>query len=122
MRQTRADGFRPELYVLPADAAEAPQVRAALERKVAALQRTYPGIGVDERGGLLHVAIPDTYRLGHEAHFAEVMSRYLDYLSGRARMPAWERPNMLAKYYVTTTGTEMSRQSEPRPAPRLAPR
>jgi len=121
VRQTRADGFRPELYVLPADAAEASQVRAALERKVAALQRTYPGIGVDERGGLLHVAIPDTYRLGHEAHFAEVMSRYLDYLSGRARMPAWERPNMLAKYYVTTTGTEMSRQSEPRPAPRLAP-
>ena len=122
VRQTRADAFRPELYVLPADAAEAPQVRAALERKVAALQRTYPGIGVDERGGLLHVAIPDTYRLGHEAHFAEVMSRYLDYLSGRARMPAWERPNMLAKYYVTTTGTEMSRQAEPRPAPRLAPR
>jgi predicted dehydrogenase len=122
VRQTRADAFRPELYVLPVDAAQAPQVRAALERKVAGLQRTHPGISVDERGGLLHVAIPDIYRLGHEAHFAEVMSRYLDYLSGRARMPAWERPNMLAKYYVTTTGTEMSRQSEPRPAARLAPR
>ena len=122
VRQTRADAFRPELYVLPADAAQAPQVRAALERKVADLQRTHPGITVDERGGLLHVAIPATYRLGHEAHFAEVMSRYLDYLSGRARMPAWERPNMMAKYYVTTTGTEMSRQSEPRVAPRRAPR
>jgi predicted dehydrogenase len=122
VRQTRADAFRPELYVLPVDAAQAPQVRAALERKVAGLQRTHPGISVDERGGLLHVAIPDTYRLGHEAHFAEVMSRYLDYLSGRARMPAWERPNMLAKYYVTTTGTEMSRRSEARVAARLAPR
>jgi predicted dehydrogenase len=122
VRQTRADAFRPELYVLPVDAAQAPQVRAALERKVAGLQRTHPGISVDERGGLLHVAIPDTYRLGHEAHFAEVMSRYLDYLSGRARMPVWERPNMLAKYYVTTTGTEMSRRSEARVAARLAPR
>jgi predicted dehydrogenase len=122
VRQTRADAFRPELYVLPADAAQAPQVRAALERRVADLQRTHPGITVDERGSLLHVAIPATYRLGHEAHFAEVMSRYLDYLSGRARMPAWERPNMLAKYYVTTTGTEMSRRSEARVAARLAPR
>ena len=121
VRQTRADAFRPELYVLPVDAAQARQVRAALERKVAALQRTYPGISVDERAGLLHVAIPDTYRLGHESHFAEVMSRYLDYLSGRARIPTWERPNMLAKYYVTTTGTEMSRRSEARVAPRLAP-
>jgi hypothetical protein len=122
LRQTRADAFRPELYVLPVDARQVPQVRAALERKVAALQRTYPGIRVDERAGLLHLAIPDTYRLGHEAHFAEVMTRYLEYLSGRARIPAWERPNMLAKYYVTTTGTEMSRRSEARVAPRLAPR
>ena len=122
VRQMQADAFRPELYVLPVDAARAPQVRAALERKVAGLQGTHPGISVDERGGLLHVAIPDTYRLGHEAHFAQVMSRYLDYLSGRARMPAWERPNMLAKYYVTTTGTEMSRRSEARVAARLAPR
>ncbi len=122
VRQTRADAYRPELYVLPVDAARAHQVRTALERKIAALQRTYPGISVDERAGLLHVAIPDTYRLGHEAHFAEVMSRYLDYLSGRVSVPVWERTNMLAKYYVTTTGTELSRLSETRVAPRLAPR
>jgi predicted dehydrogenase len=122
VRQTQADGFRPELYVLPASAAEATSVRAALERKVTNLQGTYPGISVDERGGLLRVAIPDRLRLGHEAHFAEVMSHYLEYLRGRNALPTWERPNMLAKYYVTTTGTEMSRLAEPRAAPRLAPR
>jgi predicted dehydrogenase len=121
VRQTRADAFRPELYVLPAAAADAGRVRAALERKVADLQTTYPGISVDERGSLLHVAVPDSYRVGHEAHFAQVMSHYLDYLRGREPLPAWERPSMLAKYYVTTTGTEMSRQSEARAAPRLAP-
>ena len=121
VRQTRADAFRPELYVLPANPADAGRVRAALERKVADLQGTYPGIGLGERGGLLHVAIPDGYRLGHEAHFAQVMSHYLDYLRGREALPAWERTNMLAKYYVTTTGTEMSRLSEPRVAARLAP-
>ena len=43
VRQTRADGFRPELYVLPAAGSDAASVRAALERKVADLQQTYPG-------------------------------------------------------------------------------
>ena len=78
-------------------------------------------VAVDERGDLLHVSIPDSYRVGHEAHFAQVMSHYLDYLTGRDALPAWERANMLAKYYVTTTGTDMSRLSEPRTAERVAP-
>ena len=26
-------------------------------------------------------------------------------------MPAWERPNMLVKYYISTKGVEMSRKS-----------
>ena len=51
----------------------------------------------------------------------QVMSHYLDYLTGRDVLPAWERANMLAKYYVTTAGTEMSRLSEPRTAERVAP-
>ncbi len=121
VRQTRADAFRPELYVVPVDDANAARVRAALEAKVAGLQARFPGIAVDERGDLLHVSIPDSYRVGHEAHFAQVMSHYLDYLTGRDALPAWERANMLAKYYVTTTGTDMSRLSEPRTAERVAP-
>jgi hypothetical protein len=59
--------------------------------------------------------------VGHEAHFAQVTRHFLSYLRDRSKLPAWERPNMLAKYYVTTTGTELSHQSPPKPAPRLAP-
>jgi predicted dehydrogenase len=121
LRQTRSDGFRPELYVRPAEPGNADGVRTGLEQKVADLQQTYPGVGLDERGGLLHVSIPDKYRVGHEAHFAQVTSAYIEYLRNRDRLPAWERPNMLAKYYVTTTGTEMSRTTPPQVAPRLAP-
>ena len=43
-------------------------------------------------------------------------------LRDRRTLPAWERPNMLAKYYVTTKGTELSRSGPSRPAPRVAPR
>jgi predicted dehydrogenase len=121
LRQTRGDGFRPELYVLPAADGDPSRLRAGLERKIGELQAKYPGLAVDERAGELHVVIPDQYRVGHEAHFAQVMSNYLQYLRNRDALPSWERPNMLAKYYMTTTGTEMSRTSEVKVAPRQAP-
>ena len=36
-------------------------------------------------------------------------------------MPAWERPNMITKYFVSTKGTELSRVGAPKVAPRIAP-
>ena len=56
------------------------------------------------------MVIPDAFRTGHEAHFAEVTSRFLEYLKSPAAMPAWEKANMLAKYAVTTRGTALSRK------------
>jgi len=53
--------------------------------------------------------IPDQFRIGHEAHFAEVTRQFLHYLEDRRRLPAWEKPNMAAKYYVTTHGVQLSR-------------
>jgi predicted dehydrogenase len=120
VRQTEADRFRPELYVVPADPAAKPAVLAAVQAKIAALQQQYAGIGVEDRGAEIRVTIPDALRVGHEAHFAQVTTRFLEYLRDRRTLPAWERPNMMAKYYVTTKGTELSRQSPPRPAPRIA--
>jgi hypothetical protein len=76
---------------------------------------------VERRGAELHITIPDAFRVGHEAHFAQVTSNFLEYFRGQAALPAWERPNMLAKYYVSTRGIEMSRRNPPAVAPRLAP-
>jgi len=121
VRQTRADRFRPELYVVPAVAAMKPQVLAAVQAKIEALKPGYPGIGVEDRGAEFRITIPDSLRLGHEAHFAQVTESFLTYLRDRRTLPAWERPNMLAKYYVTTKGTELSREGPSRPAPRIAP-
>jgi predicted dehydrogenase len=121
VRQTRADKYRPELYITPADAARKGEVLAAVRTKIDALQRDYPGVAVEDRGAELHVTIPDRFRVGHEAHFAQVTTRFLQYLRDRRTLPSWERPNMLAKYYVTTKGTELSRQKPVKPAPRIAP-
>jgi len=70
----------------------------------------------------IKVTVPDALRVGHEAHFAQVASSFLKYVRDRSALPAWERPNMLAKYYTTTAGAELSRQSPPKPADRIAPR
>ena len=79
-------------------------VRARIDR----LQGTYPGVGCETAGDEVHVTIPDRYRVGHEAHFAQVVEEFLKYLESPKSMPAWERPNMLAKYFVTTMGVRMA--------------
>jgi predicted dehydrogenase len=109
IRQGSRERWRPELYVVPLRAEEAAAVRAALERRLEALAATYPGLAIDAGGGELRVVIPDRYRVGHEAHFAEVTRRFLGYLRNPASLPAWERAGMLAKYAVTTQAVELSR-------------
>ena len=54
------------------------------------------------------IAIPERYRVGHEAHFGQVASRFFEYLKAPESMPAWERSYMLAKYYVSTKGVELA--------------
>jgi predicted dehydrogenase len=120
IRQGQADRFRPELYVIPATGADKAQVLASVQAKIKSVQVQYPGVTVEDRGSELHIGIPDTFRVGHEAHFAQVTANFLEYLRNRSALPTWERSNMLAKYYVTTKGTEMSRQGASRPAPRIA--
>ena len=122
VRQTAADRYLTELFVVPASTSLQAEVLAATQTAVKALEARYPGIGVEERGAEIHVTVPAALRDGHEAHFAQVAQNFLGYIRDRRTLPSWERPNMLAKYFVTTTGTELSRQSPPRVAPRIAPR
>jgi predicted dehydrogenase len=60
------------------------------------------GLTVEERGDRLRVVIAPEERIGHEAHFARLLSTFLGYAGNPASLPPWEAPNMLAKYYVTT--------------------
>jgi predicted dehydrogenase len=109
IRQGAPQGWKPELYVIPLRAEEAPAIRVALERRLAALAGRHPGLTLEGTGAELRIGIPERYRAGHEAHFAEVTRRFLSYLKQPTSLPAWERANMLAKYYVTTRAVELSR-------------
>jgi hypothetical protein len=57
--------------------------------------------------GEYQVMIPDSYHNGHEAHFAQVTEKFLEYYKA-GTMPAWEVPNMITKYYTTTKAYEMA--------------
>ncbi len=111
VRQGREEKYQPELYIIPNKTMEYMLVRRAIELKLRTLQIDFPGIGVTDLGSHFRIAIPTTYRVGHEAHFAEVTKQFLRYLGGQDTLPAWERPNMMAKYFVTTRGVEVSRKS-----------
>jgi predicted dehydrogenase len=102
IRQGQEEKFVPELYIVP----QATDVASAVQHKTAALQSRFPGIAVDAQGSRMRIVIPDRYRVGHEAHFAEVTKQFLGYVQKKEALPAWEKPNMLAKYAVTTRGVE----------------
>src|SRR5262249_25519248 len=105
VRQGAEEGFRPELFVVPAH----PVVPKALHARLAALQERWPGVTVEPRGDQLWVRIPDVYRVGHEAHFGAVTRLFLGYLRQPGSLPAWEKANMLARYRVTAEGVRLAR-------------
>jgi predicted dehydrogenase len=121
-RQTKGDGYKPEVYIVPNRAADAPAILAAAKARMAATATEWPGVGAEMKGAEIKITMPEALRVGHEAHFAQVTSRFLTYLRDRSKLPAWERPNMVAKYTVTTTGTELSRTVPVKVAPRIAPK
>jgi len=110
IRQGKAENYKPELYVRPNTAGGKAEVLAALKKRVEALQKDYPGLGLVDQGKELRLTIPDKYRVGHEAHFAQVTNLFFKYLKNPKLLPAWEKPNMLAKYYVSTKGVEIGRE------------
>ena len=63
--------------------------------------------------GSLHVDVPAAKRSGHESHFAAVLGEFVRYFQDRAQIPAWERPNLLAKYFITTKAVEKAQARTP---------
>lgn len=113
IEQGAAEQFKPTLYIEPVAATAG--VLAAYEKdllkELEALQKKYPGVGLARAARGWKVTIPESYKEGHEAHFARVTQHFLGYLNDH-NMPAWETPNMIAKYYTTTKALEIARRNK----------
>ena len=112
VRQGKEENFRPEVYIVPNSASLKAEVLAGLRKKVDALQIKFSGLSFEDRASEFRLMIPDRHRVGHEAHFAQVMQQFFGYLKNPKDLPAWEKPGMLAKYYVSTKGVDLARQKE----------
>ncbi|HCE58452.1 MAG TPA: oxidoreductase [Prolixibacteraceae bacterium] len=104
IKQGAEQGYKPTLYVEAIDGSSA-ELETSLTKAVNEdLQVPYPGIKlVKQADKLWMVEIPASYSVGHEAHFTQVTEKYLQYLKD-GKLPEWEVPNMIVKYYTTTEG------------------
>jgi predicted dehydrogenase len=108
IRQGEAEHYQPELYVEKKSKGNPADFERALRWAVARMSQTWPGLDIKAAGTQWQIVIPDKYRVGHEAHFAQVTQEYLHFLAGD-KMPDWATPNLLAKYYTTTEAWRLSR-------------
>ncbi len=110
IRQGKPENYIPELYIRPAQEADRAEVLSEVRKKIEDLQADWPGLAMAEADGEARIVIPERFRVGHEAHFAQVANRFFAYLRDPKQVPSWERPNMLAKYYVSTTGVQSGKE------------
>jgi len=103
IRQGKEENFKPVLYIEPIknDAA----FQATVEEQFKKISTKFPGVELYKTAKGWSVKLPEKLAEGHESHFARVTSNFLEYLKNKD-MPAWEVPNMLAKYYTTTKALE----------------
>ena len=105
IRQGEAEGYKPLLYIEAAGTGDAGELETNLAEAITSkVSAKYPGVQlkkVDDSSWILD--IPDSYKVGHEAHFGQVTEKYLGYLES-GNLPEWEIPNMIVKYYITTEG------------------
>ena len=109
IRQGEEQNYTPELYVEPVKEVENREFNQKLALAVEKLQEKYPGIEFLKLEGKWQIIIPSEYRIGHEAHFGQVTQTFLQYLVD-GKLPDWEVPNMIAKYYTTTRALELAKK------------
>jgi len=104
IQQGEKEGYKPKLYVETEMTNGIEEFVGSLYNAVDGLTSKYPGISVEKLGDKTWtLLIPDHYNNGHEAHFTQVTEKYLQYLKD-GKLPEWEVPNMIVKYYTTTEG------------------
>lgn len=110
IRQGKEQNYRPELYVEPTTSIDKLTLKQELEKTIINLQKKYPGFSLNENKTFFQILIPDEFRIGHEAHFGRVTERFLRYLID-GKLPDWEVPNMITKYYISTKALEMAKEN-----------
>jgi len=105
IRQGAEQNYKPTLYIEPLS--NTATFEKEVQKTVEEISQQYKGISLKKNEKGWEVIIPESFKEGHESHFARVTEKYLDYLLHH-NIPSWEVPNMLAKYYTTTQAQKLA--------------
>jgi predicted dehydrogenase len=110
IRQGVEEKYDPTLYVIANDGIDIKTFAANLAKEVKALPQA--GLIIESvNANTWKIVVPEILKVGHEAHFAQVMGKYLEYLKA-GKLPEWEVPNMITKYYTTTWGLKLAKENK----------
>jgi predicted dehydrogenase len=111
IKQGKEEKYQPTIYIQANISDGLTTFEAGLKKAVDQdIANKYPGIKLVKLSDKLWtVEIPDKYKLGHEAHFGEVTEKFLSYLKS-GKLPEWEVPNMITKYFTTTEAMKMAKE------------
>ena len=111
IRQGKEEKYVPTLYVYANKGTNLDVLNRELENAIVK-NKTTTGLTLEKINATTwKVNIPDKYKVGHEAHFGQVTERFLGYLKA-GKLPVWEEPNMIAKYYTTTSALKLALKSK----------
>ncbi|TMM57923.1 oxidoreductase [Maribacter algarum] len=108
IKQGAEENYKPVLYIQPSIKSPFEDIlQSAIDTQI---QKLFPGTTAEKMSdGLWKINIPDEFKIGHEAHFAQVTDNYLQYLEA-GELPEWEIPNMITKYYTTIAAYKMAKE------------
>lgn len=107
IRQGRNENYKPTLYIEPTEKTDEQSFVKAVKLATSKLQVKYKMLSIEKQGKIWVVTIPENYKAGYEARFEQGVQRYLRSLKDGS-LPAWEIPNILAKYYTITEALEIA--------------
>ena len=109
IRQGEAEQFKPTLYLESKSGKDIEKpLELALQNEIAEIFLGTSAVEVGE--SKWRIDIPEEFKIGHEAHFAQVTENYLKYLEDGA-LPYWEVPNMITKYYTTKEAYKKAKEN-----------
>lgn len=109
IRQGAEQQYKPALYIEPVNKKDISYERE-LNLKMRSIIEKYKGVTLKKMATGWEVIIPEKLKEGHESHFARVTENFLNYMK-KGKLPTWEVPGMIAKYYTTTEALEIANKT-----------
>jgi predicted dehydrogenase len=107
IKQGAEENFLPTLYIENVKGLSMKDFTSELKDVVRSLP--YDSLQIESIDkSALKIIVPAKYRVSHEEHFGQVTAKFLEYLKS-GKLPEWEVPGMITKYYTTTSALKMAR-------------